>query len=284
MSRAGLAVFASLVGGTFATALSFAQAPLVNGQVAKGEEVFAASCGNQYCHGAAGKGAQGPPLANVPMTPEHIRMTILEGRTGTAMAPFKDVLEPAQVDAVAAYVLSISSGGRIAMPSSVGPGTGGRPARVELPKLSTAPVAVGGGQGVPANGLTPFFDPLSVASCRSCHSYPGRGGPLGIDLALARKTPAEVFASLSRPRVPARGYSVITVTLADGTKLTGIRGAETSETLSVYDLAMPPVRRTFLKAEVAEIAVGKQGAFDHTRLGYTRQQLHDIAAMVGSQP
>jgi hypothetical protein len=44
------------------------------------------------------------------------------------------------------------------------------------------------------------------------------------------------------------------------------------------------VRRTFLKSEVSEITALKQGVFDHARLRYTRQQLLDVAAMIGSMP
>jgi YVTN family beta-propeller protein len=285
MMRAPLLLFGALVAATLAAAVTVAQTPADDrALVGEGENVFAASCGNQYCHGAGGKGAQGPRLAEYPMTPEHIRQTILEGRAGTPMVSFRGALEPRQIDAVVAYVLSISSGGRTTAPVAAAPAPGGRPVAPPPPQLANTPVLVGKGLGTPAAGLAAFFDPTTVASCRTCHSYARRGGPLGVDLALTRMTPAEVLASLGRPRVPSRAYPVITVTLADGTRLTGIRAAETAETLSVYDVFMPPVRRTFAKADVTNIEPGKQGVFDHTKLRYTPQQLRDIAAMIGTPP
>jgi mono/diheme cytochrome c family protein len=287
MTRGPLLLFGALVVASFAAAVTVAQAPgAAQSEAGEGENIFAASCGNQYCHGAGGKGAQGPGLAGFPMTPEHIRTTILEGRAGTAMVSFREVLEPRQVDAVTAYVLSISSGGRTAVPAP-GPAaaaSGRSPAAVDPPRLSAVPIAVGGGHGSPSAGLVVFFDSTTVASCRSCHTYAKRGGPLGMDLALAGKTPADVLASLTHARVPARAYPVVTVTLAGGTKLTGIRGPETAEMLSVYDVVMPPVRRTFLKADVSAIEPSKAGLFDHTRLRHTRQELLDLAAMLGSTP
>ena len=63
-------------------------------------KVFDASCATQYCHGSDGKGGQGPRLTDFPMLLEHIRATVREGRSGTNMAPFKDTLEPAQLEAV----------------------------------------------------------------------------------------------------------------------------------------------------------------------------------------
>lgn len=106
----GLAVIAvAAIGGEAATQTP-SQACSVQALVANGQKVFEGTCSNQYCHGTGGAGAQGPRLIDHPMSPEIVRSAIHDGRSGTPMLPFKDILEPPQLEAVIAYVLSISSG------------------------------------------------------------------------------------------------------------------------------------------------------------------------------
>jgi hypothetical protein len=95
-------------------------------------------------------------------------------------------------------------------------------------------------------------------------------------------TPEAVLASVTRPRVAARDYPVVAVTTMGGEKLTGIRGAETADTLQVFDVAVPPVRRSFQKSRVTVVPVGGKGIFDHTKLELTHQQLLDVAALLSS--
>jgi hypothetical protein len=53
-------------------------------------------------------------------------------------------------------------------------------------------------------------------------------------------------------------------------KLTGIRGKETADTLQVFDVGVPPVRRSFRKSLVTVVALSGAGIFDHTKLGLPR--------------
>jgi mono/diheme cytochrome c family protein len=261
-----------------AVAQTPSQPESVQAQVAAGEKVFDASCGTQYCHGPDGKGGQGPRLIDFPMSLEHIRATVREGRSGTNMAPFKDVLEPAQLESVIAYVLSISSGGKL--PKAVETVATQGPPETAVP--SATPVSIGKETAIPAAGAQVFFDATRLSSCRTCHTYNKRGGPLGVDFADAGLSAESVLASISKSRVASRAYPVITIRTANNVKLTGIRGTETEKLLRVFDVVIPPVQRSFRKSEIEGIQIVETGIFDHTKLGYTRQQLLDVAAFVGA--
>jgi predicted CxxxxCH...CXXCH cytochrome family protein len=272
----GLAVIAAAAIGGKAATQTPSQASSVQALVANGQKVFEGTCSNQYCHGTGGAGAQGPRLVDHPVSPEIVRSAIHDGRSGTPMLPFKDILEPPQLEAVIAYVLSISSGGRLPV-SAEAPNVPAEP-----PGPSTVAIAIGAEKGTPASGADIFFDSTRLSSCHTCHSYNKRGGPLGLDFAEARLSAEEILASVSKPHLASRTYPVITVTTQSGVKLTGIRRDETDDTLRIFDVAVPPVLRSFRKSEVADILVGKTGIFDHTRLGYTRQQMLDVAALLGT--
>jgi mono/diheme cytochrome c family protein len=242
--------------------------PNLQARVAEGQKVFQVTCSSQYCHGPGGAGGQGPRLIDHPMAPEYVRATVRDGRPGTNMAPFKNVLDAGEIDAVIAYVLSISPAATPATPKASEP--------------SSLPVSVGREKGIPAAGAEVFFDATRLSSCRACHTYDKRGGPLGVDFADANMTPEAVLAGITKPRVASRDYPVVAVTTMSGEKLTGIRGGETADTLQVFDVAVPPVRRSFQKSQITVVPVSGNGIFDHTKLGLTHQQLLDVAALLSS--
>jgi cytochrome c oxidase cbb3-type subunit III len=80
----------------------------------RGEALFQANCA--FCHGADGTGKNWigqfmePKARDLTqytgdsMPPERLRRTIRDGLGGTSMPAWRDVLKPAEVDAVAAYV------------------------------------------------------------------------------------------------------------------------------------------------------------------------------------
>ncbi len=280
-----MAVYGCIVAPLIAASFALAQPPRAvtpaPPSLIEGEQVFEQTCGNQYCHGPGGRGAMGPRLAGVPIGADTVRATIEQGRAGTPMQPFRNVLTPTQLTAVIAYAQSIVAPGRPA-PVAGGPGGAGGRGTPQQPDPSPVPVAIGKEQGTPAAGNALFFDSTRISTCRTCHSFYGRGGPLGLDFADARKTPAEILAAITTPRVVARAYPVITIVTTKGAKVTGIRGRETEDTLQVYDIMVPPVRRTFAKADIVDIQLGKVGVYDHTKLVYTRQERLDLAALLGT--
>jgi mono/diheme cytochrome c family protein len=261
---------ALLVCTVFATA-GVGRVAMTQSLPADGKKVFQATCSSQYCHGPSGAGGLGPRLIDHPMPPDLISATIRDGRSGTSMPPFKNALDPAEINAVTAYVLSLS-------PSAAPPSPD------EDAEPSALPVAVGRGKGTPAQGANVFFDATRLSSCRTCHTYHGRGGPLGVDLATLHETPEQVLASITRPKLASRDFPVVAITTVSGETLTGIRGKETPDTLQVFDVTIPPVRRSLQKTQIASVSVSERGVFDHTKLGLTHQQLLDVAALVGSRP
>ena len=248
-------------------------------QVDAGRLLYAGACAN--CHGAAGKGAIGPALADRDLTAELIRGTVLNGRVGTPMPPFKDDLDSKSLAQVLAYVQSITSAGRLPTavvstesPSGAGTGTS---------EPSSQPVAVGTEHGVAARGAELFFDPTRIGSCRTCHSYANKGGPVGPDLSNDHKTRLQVLQCLTHPRLAAAAFPTLSLQLRDGTRVIGIASEETADFIRVFDVgSLPPVRRSLRKSDVKSRAtVTDSGVYDHAELHYTRQELLDLSAFLG---
>ena len=75
----------------------------VSPEVQKGQEIFASQCAS--CHGQDATGKLGPSLHALPLTQQQIAATVQHGKG--KMPAF--ALPPQQVDAVAAYVLSLKT-------------------------------------------------------------------------------------------------------------------------------------------------------------------------------
>ena len=90
----------------------------VEGDIALGAEVYGEHCAS--CHGAQGEGGTGTALGNATMlalTPDgFLRHAIENGREGTPMVAFKDVLSPVQIDGVTAFLRSRSAGWEVPEP------------------------------------------------------------------------------------------------------------------------------------------------------------------------
>ncbi|GAB2492354.1 c-type cytochrome [Arenimonas alkanexedens] len=93
-------------------------ATAVSGDIALGAEVYGQHCAS--CHGAQGEGGTGTALGNATMlalTPDgFLRHAIENGRQGTPMVAFKDVLSPTQIDGVTAFLRSRSAGWEVPAP------------------------------------------------------------------------------------------------------------------------------------------------------------------------
>jgi cytochrome c55X len=257
--------------------LAEAIAAEVHAQIDSGKALFATACAN--CHGAGGKGAIGPPLVDRNLSLDILRTTILNGRVGTPMPPFRDQLDSKSLASVIAYAESLSSGGRLPSETiSIQTELGSSPSRP-----SSLPVSIGKEQGIPARGEALFFDPTRMYSCRVCHSYDDKGGPIGPDLAKSPKTPEQIYNSISRARVAAADYPAIALRLSSGAYLVGIKSAETADAYVIFDLSsLPPVKRAVPKSQVAEtVPAVNSGIYDHTALPFTNQDLLDLSAYLG---
>lgn len=254
--------------------------PEVQQMVDVGRAIFETSCASSFCHGSGGAGGQGPGLIDRPMDPDRVRSTILNGRTGTPMPPFKDTLDPAMFNNVVAFVLSVSSGGRLPV-SAAGPTQAAAAAPPAPP--SKDPVAIGRENGTPAAGAALFFDATRITTCRTCHSFQKRGAVIGPDLADLKQPPAAILARLTGAKSAVAAWPAIRVTLRNGAVLTGIRRDESDLTLRVYDLAPAlPVSRSLKLESVAKVEPLPGGLVDHAKLGLSRQQQLDLAAFLGS--
>ncbi len=251
--------------------------PAVRAQVDAGQQLFATTCAN--CHGSAGKGAIGPALAKRDLSQELIRNTFLNGRVGTPMPPFKDELDPKSQAEIIAYVQWLTSDGRL--PDAVISIQGG--AGTALAGPSSEPAAVGREKGIPAHGAALFFDPTKLYSCRTCHSYANKGGPIGPDLISVNKTTLAIYQSITRAKMKASGFPPIAIELRDGTRIIGIRSDETDDVLRLFDVSsLPPVKRSVSKSDIKKVsAIEDSGIYDHTALPFSKQDWLDLSAYLG---
>jgi putative heme-binding domain-containing protein len=283
MSR--LLLVPAFTAAAVAAGLAFAAPPSthppdVQRMVDIGRAIFETSCASSFCHGSGAAGGQGPGLIDRPLDPERVRQTILNGRTGTPMPPFKDTLDPAMFNNVVAFVLSVSSGGKLPV-SAAGATQAAAPMPPSPP--SKDPVAIGREKGTPSSGAALFFDATRITTCRTCHSFQKRGAAIGPDLAELKQPPAAILARLTEAKLAPAAWPAVRVTLTDGTVLTGIRRDESETVLRLYDVATPlPVSRALPKAAVAKTEPVAGGLVDHTKLGLSRQQLLDLAAFLGT--
>jgi putative heme-binding domain-containing protein len=254
-----------------------ATSPDAHSQIDAGKRIFAETCAN--CHGAAGIGALGPSLVNRSLSLDLSRNTIMNGRVGSAMPQFKTDLDAASLAEVIAYVQWLETGGsQPQAPIIVQEGA------ADPDKPSSQPISVGEDKGIPARGAELFFDPTRICSCRACHSFANRGGPVGPDLAGMNKTPAAVHRSIVAPKTSAPGFPAISLGLRDGHRLLGIRDEESDAVVVLYDVSScPPVKRTISKSNIRELPkVGEGGIYDHTALRYSKQDLIDLSAYLGA--
>jgi putative heme-binding domain-containing protein len=103
-------------------------------------------------------------------------------------------------------------------------------------------------------GRSIFFDDTEPANCGVCHSYRGKGGRVGPDLAnIAGIAPREILRDILQPdtAVIHPRYAKIQITTRDGLLYVGVKSDETKDVIRVYDTSsMPPVLRTFLKSAI----------------------------------
>lgn len=243
-----------------------AGSPDANAQIILGTNVFTTSCSSSYCHGAGGAGGRGPSLQNRDLPPDLIRDTILNGRTGTPMPSFKGTLQPHEIDALVAFVESLSPDrGRASAfdPSSVHPPTG---------KQALA-------------GSDLFFDETRAGSCSACHSYGGGGGPVGPDLAtIADQTPSQIYQAMLHPAANSSDYPAVTVTLKSGEKYVGIQRDDRRDAIQIYDLStVPPVLRTLQKADIAKVdPLAGAPPYKHDLSGFIDQELLALVSFLKS--
>lgn len=255
----------------------WAAAAELGAQVAAGRQLFETTCAASTCHGSGGVGATAPKLVDRNFSLDHVRTALLNGRPGTAMPAFKDVLDADMLASVTAYVLSISTNGRWATMVPVL-----QDDKATVSKLFPARVAIGKEDGSPAAGYALFYDATQMTACRTCHRYRDNGGPVGPDLANLSQPPQNIFETLTKKNAGNLNYIAMNVVILNGTVFPGVMLSQTPDMLRIVDVSvLPPVIRSFRANEIAEVKPQADAmAFDHMKLNYTRQQLLDAAAFL----
>src|SRR5205807_2008301 len=85
-------------------------------RVTRGAAVYGKSCGVAYCHGPEGKAGRAPALAGRGLAASMIVAVATGGIPNTGMPGFGRQLKPEDLEAVAAYIVSL--GGNTANPAT----------------------------------------------------------------------------------------------------------------------------------------------------------------------
>jgi hypothetical protein len=184
-----------------------------------GEEVFALTCTQSYCHGAAGAAGGAPKLAGRGLTGDYIERVVTYGITGTPMPAWGQILPLNEVRAVITYVQSLNG---------IAPS----------PRSGPPPVLA----GEAARGRDLFFDPQHSVRCSFCHRVNDKG--LFVTPAISN-VPADVAAlrSLATPQV--------STATAGAETFPALLSSKIPSEEKVYDLTkFPPVLRTFSPSSV----------------------------------
>jgi mono/diheme cytochrome c family protein len=257
--------------GALAIAGAAQAAPSAAPEMMQGGNLFVVTCSSSFCHGEGGAGAQGPSLRNRNFTPDFVRNTVTNGRSGTPMPAFKDSLSQTELSMIVDFVMSLS-------PNNHNTNT----AAVSAPAAATqAPVPLSA-QALAGSAL--FFDASRIAGCALCHSYKEQGGPIGPDLtAIAKGTPHDIYQSIVKPAVPNPNYPAVTVT-DRGKTVSGIPKLTTDKIVQLYDLSSaPPVLRSFYPADGAKTETPTASApYAHDLSSYSKDELTALIAFLKS--
>jgi mono/diheme cytochrome c family protein len=232
-----------------------AQEPLV-----RGEKIFATSCAVGYCHGQGGAANRGPRLKGRGFSREYLEKVVRNGIPNTGMPGFADRLKRDELEAVIAYVVSISSASE--GPSSATSGETPRPIAA-TPADSNAPPEI-----VPPSvpeehrrGRDLFFDALRGIRCGSCHQVVGHG----VNVADMRS-------------------GIVVQATAGADQFPAVMVEETPAVTRLYDVtSAPPVLRTFRKDEVKIDSKPVDFARRHAAFtsGYSSSEMDAIRGFVG---
>jgi cytochrome c2 len=213
-----------------------------------GEEVFAQTCTQSYCHGANGAAGGAPKLAGRGLTGDYIEKVVTYGITGTPMPAWGQRLPLNEVRAVIMYVQSLNG---------------------IAPSLRSGPPPALTGEA--ASGRELFFDPQHSLRCSFCHRVNDRGQAVTPAIA---SVPADAGAlrNLATPQISTARAGAETFPALLSSKIPGES--------KVYDLTkFPPVLRTFTPAAV-DLKDGNAWSHSSVLGNYSDGELNSILAFL----
>jgi len=212
----------------------------------RGAVVYRNSCGVAYCHGPEGKPGRAPGFVGRRLAREAVIQTVTNGIPHTAMPAFEKLLKTEDIDAVAAYLVSLGGPNAAASDASA--------PRKLPPEIE--------------QGRVLFFDPGRMGSCGYCHEVAGRGANVSLALQDLRAAKLDL-KSVQTPEV-------VTARPAGEDAFPALVAEKTVARIRVYDLSPRlPVLRTFLPTEVT-ITPGSSWRHDTATGLYTSTELGAI--------
>jgi len=263
----------TFVGMTIATLASAAHAAPSAGELEQAGNLFAITCSSSFCHGEGGAGGRGPSLRNRSnFTPDFVRTTVTNGRSGTPMPSFKDSLSKPELEMIVNYVMSLSPDNHSTSAAPSAPPAQATPTPARLSPQAMAGEAL-------------FFGATKPAGCALCHSYGEKGGPIGPDLSgIAKEAPKDIYQALVSPNAKNPNYSMVKIADRGGQPVTGLLKQRSDKIIQLYDLSsVPPVLRSFYPADGAKEAYpGDIPPYKHDLSGYSKDELTALIAFLKS--
>lgn len=258
-------------------ALTSAQQPNNAAAIQNGRRIFSGSCSMGYCHGAEGIGGGGPKLRDRKFSVGYLTKVITDGVPDTTMPGFKTNLTAEQIANVVAYVQTLAPKGsapaqnneqldphlRGDAPKPEAPKAAPKAVATETPKPKLAVSSEIDLQGDAVAGRDLFFDLAKTDSCRVCHTFNGKGGKVGPDLAaLASRPPREILQGIVSPHTTiSENFVSLALTTKDGQRYVGVKRDEDETMIRLFDVStLPPISRAFLKTDISKTETLKTSA------------------------
>jgi putative heme-binding domain-containing protein len=276
MNTAGGVLARLGLGLLLAGALS-AQSSTVNlkdpGLIARGSELFAKSCATGYCHGSEGRAGRGPQLREREWQPRQVFNIANDGIPNTTMPPFKNLLPRADLWAVVAYVMTLSSN-KLTDDAAL----------IDIGATDDVAVKL---TDVERHGRDLFFDLTNQQRCAVCHRLGSRGAAIGPDLAQSAKDKSEkkLLQDIVKPNDSiTKGFGQTDISTNQGERIAGVLKEETKEFVKIYDTAgIPPALRTIYRDQIHAMDQRKRSSMpgDFQKI-YSGQELKAIVAYLKS--